>query len=580
MVAPRTTIGRIGLVAALVLPGAAAFAFPAVAAPQSAAPRMQAEDRPFAVPAAECGPGSRPETGLQGQVPLVDQVNGRSMEGYQCNLELVGQYTGDGGAIMMAWKDDCAYMPTGYSFTDPEFQQRKGVVVIDASDPASPQEVRRLQTPAMVNPWESLKVSETRGLLAAGEGGSFPFTGEGSAGPGFDVYDVNADCKAPELQASVDLPDTRGHEGDFTPDGLTYWQSSNRGAPNSSVVAIDVSDPKNPKQLGAYPIEGGIHGLQFSDDGMLGYFMANNKTNGLMIFDTSDVQLRRPDPQIRLLSHLRWEDNSLTQIGRLVTIGGKRYLIGTDEFGASISPQQSCREGKPPWGYTRIIDIADPTKPVEVSQIKLEVNDPANCATTLQEQNSAFALMYSAHYCNADDPKDTKYIACGWISSGLRVFDVRDPQQPREVAYYMPPARLDTARGTFPWFGEAFTGSRTKDGVGSQVRWKRAADGSMHLWFISGLNGFQIVKFTNNAYSPQGATPVQNPPANAPSGSVPPDAVPPAGAPPAAVPTMGSSTRGALAATGLSTSLPWAALALAVSALAVLSRRKIYLRER
>src|SRR3712207_1259251 len=80
----------------------------------------------FAVPKAKCGPGSKPETGLQGQVPMVDQISGRSMEGYRCNLELVGQYTGDGGAIMMAWHRNCAYMPTGYPFADPEFEQRKG----------------------------------------------------------------------------------------------------------------------------------------------------------------------------------------------------------------------------------------------------------------------------------------------------------------------------------------------------------------------------------------------------------------------------------------------------------------------
>src|SRR4051812_1763575 len=66
-------------------------------------------------PKAKCGPGSLPETGLQGEVPLADQFSTRSMQGYRCNLELVGQYAGDGSAIMMAWQDHCAYMPTGYA---------------------------------------------------------------------------------------------------------------------------------------------------------------------------------------------------------------------------------------------------------------------------------------------------------------------------------------------------------------------------------------------------------------------------------------------------------------------------------
>ncbi len=585
MVAPGKTLGRLGLVAVLVLPGAAAVAFPAVAAPQLPAPRTQAEERPFAVPAAECGPGSRPETGLQGQVPLVDQVSGRSLEGYQCNLELVGQYTGDGGAIMMAWKDDCAYMPTGYSFTDPEFEQRKGVVVIDAADPANPKEVSRLQTPAMINPWESLKVNEARGLLAAGEGGSFPLTGPGAAGPGFDIYDVNGDCRAPELQASVDLPDTKGHEGDFAPDGMTYYQSTLEAAPAPSVIAIDVTDPKNPQQIGAFadPLGAPFHAVAVSDDGMRGYFMVESgPNNGLAIFDLSDIQLRKPNPQLRLIGNVAWTENTLTQVARYVKIGGKPYVITTDEFGGALNPVDACEKGLPPWGYSRIIDVSDQSAPKIVSTIKLEVNDPAHCAETLQEQNSAFSLMYSSHYCTADDPDNTTYVACGWISSGLRVFDVRDPVNPREVAYYNPPARLDTARGTFPWFSEAFVGSRTKDGVATQVRWKRGADGAMNLWFISGLNGFQIVTFTNNAYSPQGTNPVQTLPGSSPAGSVPPGAVPPV-APPAAAPASaaasGSSGRGALAATGLSTPLPWAALALAVTALGALARRRTAARE-
>ena len=48
----------------------------------------------YAVPRAACGPGSLPETGLQGQVPEHDRASGRSAFGYRCNLELVGQYQG------------------------------------------------------------------------------------------------------------------------------------------------------------------------------------------------------------------------------------------------------------------------------------------------------------------------------------------------------------------------------------------------------------------------------------------------------------------------------------------------------
>ena len=44
-------------------------------------------------PRATCGPGSRPESGIQGRVPLSDHESGRAAEGYTCNTQLVGEYT-------------------------------------------------------------------------------------------------------------------------------------------------------------------------------------------------------------------------------------------------------------------------------------------------------------------------------------------------------------------------------------------------------------------------------------------------------------------------------------------------------
>src|SRR5882672_6643849 len=48
----------------------------------------------FAVPKATCGPGDHPETGLQGQVPAALRAAG--FKGFNCNLELIGQYRGEG----------------------------------------------------------------------------------------------------------------------------------------------------------------------------------------------------------------------------------------------------------------------------------------------------------------------------------------------------------------------------------------------------------------------------------------------------------------------------------------------------
>jgi hypothetical protein len=42
---------------------------------------------------------------------------------------------------------------------------------------------------------------------------------------------------------------------------------------------------------------------------------------------------------------------------------------------------------------------------------------------------------YTAHYCTLPSRIDPTIVACGFLGSGLRVFDVRDVRHPREVAY-------------------------------------------------------------------------------------------------------------------------------------------------
>ena len=64
------------------------------------------------VPKATCGPLDRPETGLQGQTPLADRQSGATTQAYNCNLEKVGQFEGEGASWQLTWFDDCAYYDT------------------------------------------------------------------------------------------------------------------------------------------------------------------------------------------------------------------------------------------------------------------------------------------------------------------------------------------------------------------------------------------------------------------------------------------------------------------------------------
>jgi hypothetical protein len=134
----------------------------------------------------------------------------------------------------MSWFNDCAYFGQNLN----EDVQDPGAVVVDASDPSNPRATTRLDTAAMLDPHESLKVNQKRRLLA----------GWRRAGPEFDVYDVSGDCTQPQLLSSVVFPGTRGHAGDFAPDGLTWYNSAQ---PNLTMV--DLADPTDPQELARTP---------------------------------------------------------------------------------------------------------------------------------------------------------------------------------------------------------------------------------------------------------------------------------------------------------------------------------------
>ena len=57
-------------------------------------------------------------------------------------------------------------------------------------------------------------------------------------------------------------------------------------------------------------------------------------SNGLLIYDLSQIQARMHNPQVRLISQLLWKDGSVAQHTIPVKIDGKSYLIFVDEGGS------------------------------------------------------------------------------------------------------------------------------------------------------------------------------------------------------------------------------------------------------
>ena len=444
----------------------------------SAVSGASAQDRPTELPVpprADCGPGARPEPGLQGRVPA-----GVPDDGYVCNTELVSHEGSAGGFKVERFVDQagrqCAYYDTTLLFPVQAIRQFEdqatGVAVVDMTDPEHPIRTETLVTPAMQTPHESLALNEKRGLLVA-------VMGNPAFAPGVvDVYDLNADCRHPVLQSSLPVG-LLGHESGFAPDGMTFYATS---LFNGTVTAVDVTDPKLPRPLGAYNYPS--HGFALSSDGDRGYVAAYNQ--GLIVVDTSEIQARAPSPQMPEISRLDWPYRSVPQINIPVTIGGRPYLVEVDEFAADEEGNYDFEGNGPNVGAARIIDISNEREPNVISDIRLAVNQPKYRDQVGGDPGASSPVQgYAAHYCGVPRQDDPGIVACSFIASGLRVFDIRDPYAPREVAYFVaPPAPSPVVaeRSNFAMSKPAFDVARRT------------------VWYSDGNSGLYAVRLTNGAW--------------------------------------------------------------------------------
>jgi hypothetical protein len=177
--------------------------------------------------------------------------------------------------------------------------------------------------------------------------------------------------------------------------------------------------------------------------GGAGFNPVGTCANGMLILDSSDIAMRRPNPQLKYVKWFSWCDQPTAAFGNgtsasahttqyVVHKNGKPYIITTDEGPAlfQVNSNGNCLQRT----YSRFIDISDEQNPKIVSTWNPQVNDAATCAI-----GAADKLTYYPHYVgvNSKSAMTLVFYAAYW--SGDRVVDFSDPEHPKEVAYYNSP---------------------------------------------------------------------------------------------------------------------------------------------
>ncbi|MFT5563318.1 MAG: hypothetical protein ACI970_000029 [Myxococcota bacterium] len=472
-----------------------------------------------ATPQGACGPGSRPESGVQGRVSRLDMQSGRAAEGYTCNTELVSSHKSAvvegntlgtiGGFKVHRYVDgagnECAYYDTTLLFPTNLGDQEGGVVVLDMSDSSDPVATATLRTPGMVSMHETLVISEERGILAGISAAAEPI----ELPAVLDLYDLTQDCRQPQLISSTPMP-VLAHESGMSANGDLFWASMTN---EPYIWAIDISEPQLPTIV--YQSDFGSHGINISEDGSRAYLSQTGADRGLLILDTTELhaylgqaptplvdlpvatgwadgQSQSGVPEVTKIAKLEWSGGSIPQNSVPFSSNGKQYLMEVDEYGGcSGSPANA--------GAARIIDINDEANPFVLSNLRLEVHNPEFFDEICDDPGARNPLQtYSAHYCHIPTRVDPTIVACSMNLSGLRVFDISDVAKPIAIAYFNAPVQPRPAFDLIaPEYGPAGITFEASNWAMSAPAF---APERNEIWFTDAFQGFYAVRLTNGAW--------------------------------------------------------------------------------
>src|SRR5204863_3557814 len=130
-----------------------------------------------------------------------------------------------------------------------------------------------------------------------------------------------------------------------------------------------------------------------------------------------------------------------------------------------------------------------------------QVNQPAEHAAAAGDPGAMLPgggapQGYSAHYCNMPTRVDPKVVACSFIVSGLRVFDITDLVHPKEIGYFVAPPQ--------PRFENGYTDSDFAMSMPAFVPERR------EIWWSDGTSGFYVLRVDKGVW-PQSQAPARAP---------------------------------------------------------------------
>jgi hypothetical protein len=311
----------------------------------------------------------------------------------------------------------------------------RGWSVLDVTDPSAPEYVRFIPGPE--NTWTiQIQVAEEKMItalerIAPGWGGDDgkPFA------EGFLVWDVS-DPRTPKRLGHYRTNSTGTHRNFYDGGSLVHAAGGAPGYDGKIYHVVDISDPAKPKRISYFALDEqkqdapksnakfSLHGPAHveGDRAYLSY-----GDGGGIILNVSD--LHSP----RLVSRLAFTGMGSRQ-------GIHTYLPLARRKLALINDEAIAENGEENLNLAGIVDIADEKQPRLISLFPQPLPPEESALKNFVEKGGRFG-PHNQHHPNRqpglEDRDDIAYLT--YFNAGLRVYDIRDPRAPKEIAYFIPP---------------------------------------------------------------------------------------------------------------------------------------------
>lgn len=280
----------------------------------------------------------------------------------------------------------------GGSRYDPAAAGRRGLMLWDVTHPASPAELGFLDTGCCTRGVHEFEVQNRDDLSRT-----------------FAYATVPA-SRFPDSATPSGVRDQDGQDGDFR--------------------LIDITDPTKPFQASTWWVQlvGGPFAAQGCDpDGNFGHG-AEPSEDGKLVFlsywDSGYIRLDLTNPSSPVFTGRTVYPANADGDGHSSQYDEKRRLLFTADEDFCKTSGSGIEKG---FGYLRVYDYSNPGAPVQIGEFRtqnsLGTDDQAAGDFVIHNNFLVGTTVYSS-----------------WYTDGVRVIDVRNPRQPKEVAHFVPPA--------------------------------------------------------------------------------------------------------------------------------------------